>query len=141
MQCNMEEEKVDPLFLEIVQKAMSDEKTEFQLIPTNNMYTATKAFARGTKKIIEMFNQLAQVTAEEYCAQIQAGKTDLKLLLAHIQYHHCLDFYKNELKTAKSMMQEYRAYVFGGNLMKTILSIPRAEEDMVDYRTLPWKLF
>ena len=39
------------------------------------------------------------------------------------------------------MLKEYRAYVFGGNIMKTLLGFYRAEDDMVDYRTLPWKLF
>jgi len=136
-----EEKKIDPLFVEIVQKALENEKTDFQLIPTNEMYSVTKIFAHGTKKIIKMFKQLVKATTEAYALQILTETTDLKLLLACVQYQQCLDFYENELKTAKSMLQEYRAYVFGGHLLKTALNIPRAEEDMVDYRTLPWSLF
>ena len=138
----MEQERnIDPLFREIVQKALDNEKTDFQLIPTNEMYSVTKLFVSGTKKIIKMFKQLVRASTEAYAIQILAEETDLKLLMACVQYQQCLDFYENELKTAKSMLQEYRAYVFGGNLTKTLLNIPRAEEDMVDYRTLPWKLF
>ena len=137
----MKDIKIDPLFLELIQKALEDNKLDFQLIPNNNMYSVTKTFISATKKIIKMFKKLVNSSAEMYSEQIRDGRTDLKLLLAHIQYKECLEFYQNELKTAKSMTQEYRAYVFGGHLMKTILNIPRAEKDMVDYRTLPWSLF
>lgn len=137
----MEEKQIDPLFVELVQKAIDDEKTDFQLIPTNEMYGVTRIFAHGTKKVIKMFKNLVVATGEAYAEQIQLGQTDLKLLLAHIQYRHCMEFYQNELKTAKSMMQEYRTYVMSGHILKTALNIPRAEEDMVDYRTLPWSWF
>ena len=51
----MEEKNIDPLFKELVEKAFANEKTDFQLIPTNDMYSVTKLFVNGTKKIIKMF--------------------------------------------------------------------------------------
>lgn len=137
----MEEEKVPEIFVELVKAVMEGRSTEFVLISTNEIYSITRTFIKATKKVIKMFQNLVDATGWSYANQILEGKQDLKLLLAHLQYRNCLEFYKKELKTAKSMTQEYRTYVRSGHILKTLLNIPRAEEDMVDYRTLPWSWF
>ena len=141
-QCNMDDNaKIDVLIEELMKHALNGKSTEFQLIPSNDMYTATKLFANGVKKVIRMFRDLAKTSGLIYSDSILKEKTDLRLLLEHMQYKQCQKFYEEELKVAKSMLKEYRAYVFSGHVLKTILNMPRAEADMVDYRTLPWKLF
>ena len=137
----MEEKKIDPFFTELIQKALEGEATPFELISSSSMHTATKVFARATKKVIKMFKTLVQTTCLKYQEQIQTNSQDLQVLLAYVQFNRCVEFYEQELKTAKSMLQEYRAYVTGGHMLKTLLGIPRSEYDMVDYRTLPWRLF
>lgn len=137
----MEEEKVPEIFVELVKNVMEGKSTEFVLISTNEIYSITRTFIKATKKVIKMFQNLVDATGWSYSNQILEGKQDLKLLLAHLQYRNCLEFYERELKTAKSMTQEYRTYVRSGHILKTLLNIPRSEEDMVDYRKLPWSLF
>ena len=137
----MEEKRIDPLFAELITKALSGESTQFELISSLPMRNVTKDFLSGTKKIIKLFKSLVKNSEKAYSEQIKEGKQQLDLLLAHVQFKACLEFYEQEAATAKDMLKEYHAYVFGGNLMKTILGVPRAEKDMVDYRTLPWSLF
>jgi len=137
----MEEEKVPEIFVELVKNVMEGKSTEFVLISTNEIYSITRTFIKATKKVIKMFQNLVDATGWSYSNQILEGKQDLKLLLAHLQYRNCLEFYERELKTAKSMTQEYRTYVRSGHILKTLLNIPRSEEDMVDYRKLPWSWF
>ena len=136
-----DEIKIEPLLEELMKHALDGKSTEFQLIPSNDMYLATKLFANGVKKVIKMFRGLARMSGLMYSEAIMAEKADLRLLLEHIQYKQCVKFYEDELKVAKSMMKEYRAYVFAGHMLKTVCNMPRSEADMVDYRTLPWKLF
>ena len=137
----MEEKKIDPLFAELLTKALSGDNSKFELISSEGMWNATRIIAHATKKVVKLFKNLVKNSEETYCEQIRAGEQDLEMLLACLQFRVCLDFYEKELETAKDMLREYRAYVTSGHIIKTILGIPRAEEDMVDYRTLPWKLF
>ena len=140
--CNiMAEKRIDPFFAELMTKALAGESSKFELISSLPMRAVTKDFLSGTKKIIKLFKSLVKSSEKAYSEQIKEGKQHLDLLLAHIQFKTCLEFYEKEAATAKDMLKEYHAYVFGGNLMKTICGIPRAEKDMVDYRTLPWSLF
>ena len=137
----MENKQIDPLITELITKALANEQTVFQLIANEGMWKTTRAFIRGTKKVIKLFKSLTKNSELMYCEQIKAGKQDLELLLARIQFGVCTSFYQRELEIAQDMLKEYNAYVFGGHLLKTICGVPRAEKDMVDYRTLPWRLF
>lgn len=136
-----EEKKIDPLFAELLTRALSEENSKFELINSEDMWLATRQMKNATKKIIKLFESLLQNSEEMYCTQILSGQQKLDVLLAYLQFGMCLDYYKKELDILKDMLKEYRVYVTSGHIIKTICGIPRAEEDMVDYRTLPWRLF
>ena len=137
----MEQRPIDPFYRQIVANALENNATEFQLITRLEHRAGVKHFARGMKKIIKYFERLVKASAEAYSEGIAAGKVDVGMLMAHCQYKTCVEFYKAELATANAMLKEYRLYVMSGHLLKTLAGIPRAERDMVDYRTLPVRPF
>ena len=136
-----EEVKIDPTFKQLVEKALANENQPFQFIGSLTEWSVAKTCISATKKIIKLFKNLETNSAITYVELIKQGKQSTEVLLAHIQFKQCVKFYEKELATLKDMIKEYHAYVFGGNVMKTLLGIYRAENEMVDYRTLPWKLF
>lgn len=136
-----EEVKIDPIFKQLVEKALANENQPFQFIGSLAELSVAKTCIGATKKIVKLFKSLETNSALTYVELIKQGKQSTEVLLAHIQFKQCVKFYEKELATLKDMIKEYHAYVFGGNVMKTLLGIYRAEKDMVDYRTLPWRLF
>ena len=135
------EVKIDPMFKQLVDKALANENQEFEFIGSLAERSAAKICINATKKVISLFKKLEESSAMTYVDLIKQGKQNTEVLLANIQFKQCVKFYEKELATLKDMLKEYHAYVWGGNLMKTLLGIRRTENEMVDYRTLPWKLF
>ena len=136
-----EEFKIDPTFKQLVETALANENQPFQFIGSLAEWSAAKTCVNATKKIVKLFKNLEESSAMSYVELIKNGKQNIEVLLANIQFKQCVKFYEKELTTLKDMLKEYHAYVFGGNVIKTLLGIYRSEQDMVDYRTLPWKLF
>ena len=136
-----QEYKIDPTFKQLVEKALANKNQPFQFIGSLTEWGVAKTCVKATKKIIKLFKSLEENSALTYVELIKHGKQSTEVLLANIQFKQCVKFYEKELDTLKDMLKEYHAYVFGGNVMKTLLGVYRAEKDMVDYRTLPWRLF
>lgn len=136
-----EELKIDPTFKQLVETALANENQPFQFIGSLAEWSAAKTCVSATKKVVKLFKSLEENSAMSYVELIKNGKQNIEVLLANIQFKQCVKFYEKELATLKDMLKEYHAYVFGGNVIKTLLGIYRSEQDMVDYRTLPWKLF
>lgn len=133
--------KIDPMFKELVEKALANENQDFQFIGNLTEWNVAKTCVRATKKIIKLFKGLEENSAQAYVELIKHGKQSTEVLLAHIQFKQCVKFYEKELFTLKDMLSEYKAYVWGGHVCRTLLGIYREEKDMVDYRKLPWSLF
>lgn len=133
--------KIDPVFQQLVEKALTNKNQPFQFISCLEDRAVAKTCINATKKIIKLFKKLEDSSAMTYVELIKHGKQSTEVLLAHVQFKQCVKFYEKELFTLKDMLKEYHAYVWGGNLMKTLLGIRRAEHEMTDYRKLPWKLF
>ena len=139
----MEKEKfnADHALKQLIETALANDSQPFQFIGSLAEWGAAKACVRATKKVVKLFKNLEENSAKSYVELIKNGKQSTEVLLANIQFKQCVKFYEKEVATLKDMLKEYRAYVFGGNVIKTLLGIYRSEQDMVDYRTLPWKLF
>ena len=133
--------KIDPLMKELIEKALANDNQPFQFLGSLADRSTVKTCIKATKKIIKLFKSLEEGSAYSYVELIKQGKQSTEVLLAHVQFKQCVKFYEKELFTLKDMLKEYHAYVWGGNLLKTLLGIYRSEKDMVDYRTLPWSLF
>ena len=138
----MEDEvRIDPMFKELVERALNNDYQPFEFIGSLTERSVARTCISATKKIIKLFKNLELSSAETYADLIREGKQSPEILLAHIQFKQCVKFYEKELFTLKDMLAEYRAYVFGGNILNTLLGVYRKEEDKVDFRKLPWKLF
>lgn len=136
-----EEFNIDHAFKQLVETALANDSQPFQFIGSLAERSAAKTCVRATKKVVKLFKGLEENSAKSYVELIKNGKQSTEVLLANIQFKQCVKFYEKELATLKDMLKEYNAYVFSGNVIKTLLGIYRSEQDMVDYRTLPWKLF
>ena len=139
----MEKEKfnADHALKQLIETALANDSQPFQFIGSLAEWSTAKACIRATKKVVKLFKSLEENSAKSYVELIKNGKQSTEVLLANIQFKQCVKFYEKEVAILKDMLKEYRAYVFGGNVIKTLLGIYRSEQDMVDYRTLPWKLF
>ena len=95
-----------------------------------------------TRAIIEVSDGiLKHYPSEVYNELIKEGTQSPDALLWCIQFKQCVKFYQKEADILKDMLKEYHAYVFGGNVIKTLLGINRRKEELVDYRKLPLRLF
>ena len=135
------EKKIDPLFKELIERAMTNDSKPFEFICCLQERAAVKAYIRATKKVVSLFKNLETQAGLSYASLIMEGKQQSEVLLAYLQFKRCKQFYEKELFTLKDMLSEYRAYVFGGHLASTLLGFYRKDFDKVDYRKLPWKLF
>ena len=131
----------DEFFKSLVQKALKGEHMEKEFICSLRGLYITKKYIVGCQTVINSFNSICSAMLETYLEQIRAEAQDIDLLISMKQFEHCRNFYSEEMKIAKDMIKEYRAYVFGGHILDTLLGNPRKEEDLVDYRTIPWKWF
>lgn len=128
-------------FEELVKKAFEGKQSDFEFIRNFEMIQTARLYKRGVKKVSDVFASLAKGLLRQYSEQIKLGKQDIEALLAAKQFEICRDYYKKEFETAKDMLSEYRTYMFSGHILDTIFGRYRPDEECVDYRTLPFKLF
>jgi len=133
--------KIDPMFKEIVERALNNDHQPFEFIGNLTERSVAKTCVSATKKIIKLFRQLEENSAYTYVDLIKRGKQSSEILLAHIQFKQCVKFYEKELETLKDMLKEYRAYFWAGHVFSSLLGFYRKDEDKVDYRKLPWSWF
>lgn len=132
----------DEFFEEILNKALSGKHANFEFIKCWQEYLVARSYISGCKTIINSFNSLYLKVQRAYLKQIETASQDFNLLITMKQFETCRDYFKDEIAIAKDMISEYRAYVFSGHLLDTFLfNAYRREEDLVDYRKLPWKWF
>lgn len=144
----MEELEFDPtpagykkLFDDLVNKALTNSHTQFQFIGSWDEYKALKAYTKGTKKIIKYFEELLAQAVNFYAREIKIGHFGLQNPVQVFKLRVCRDFYIKELSILKDMKSEYWAYVWGGHVWDTLVGNHRLEEDEIDFRKLPWKLW
>lgn len=136
--------KRDPkkFFIELVNHALQNKNSEFEFIRNWNMCKISRMYKRGTKRVAKVFDGLAKKLVKEYAAKIHKGNADIETLIAIKQFIVCRDFYLKENAIAKDMMSEYRTYVFSGHILdQFIFNIGRRDDELTDYRKLPFRLF
>ena len=128
-------------FEELVKKALEGKQSNFEFIRDLKMIQTARLYKRGIKKISGVFASLAKGLLKQYSEQVKLGRQDVEVLLAIKQFEICRDYYKKEFEIAKDMLSEYRTYMFSGHILDTIFGRYRPDEECVDYRKLPFKLF
>jgi len=129
------------MFEELVDRALEGRHSDFEFIRSYEMLKVARLYRKGTKRVSKAFESLLDGLLREYASAIAEGDQRLEALMSAVQFGKCRDYYRKESEIADDMIKEYNAYVMSGHMLSAMLGGCRPDEECVDYRKLPWKLF
>ena len=130
------------VFEELVKKALKGKQSDFEFIRTYEMCKVARYYKISVKKVSKVFKTLYKKLMKTYAKDIMADEQKLEMLMSMKQFEICYDYYKKEYELAKDMLDEYYAYLTSGHIFdQLIMNSVRSDDDCVDYRKLPWKIF
>ena len=125
----------EELFKNLLDTALSGRHTDFEFLKSFAELRVMQTTRRGLKKIIILFNSLADELYNTYCKEVLLGTNTLDMLYVMSQYRKCAQFYQEELHTAEEMVEEYWCFVRAGHWLDQFLFFkPRECWDMWDFR-------
>ena len=143
----METEKTelseDEKFFEaIMKKALSGKHSDFEFIRAYEACETARLYKTSVKRLSKAFKNLYKKLMKSYAKDIMTDEQKLEMLMSMKQFEICYDYYKKEYELAKDMLDEYYAYLTSGHIFdQLIMNGIRSDDDCVDYRKLPWKIF
>ena len=143
----METEKTelteDEKFFEaIVKKALSGKHSDFEFIRTYEACEIARLYKISVKRLSKVFKTLYKKSMKTYAKDIMTDEQKLETLMSMKQFKICHDYFEKEREIAKDMLSEYYAYLTGGHIFdQLIMNGVRSDDDCVDYRKVPWKIF
>ena len=143
----METEKTelseDEKFFEaVMKKALSGKHSDFEFIRTYEDCKTARLYKISVKRLSKVFKNLYKKLMKSYAKDIMTDEQKLEMLMSMKQFKICYDYYKKEYELAKDMLSEYRAYLTSSHIFdQLIMNGVRSDDDCVDYRKLPWKIF
>ena len=130
------------IFSELVKKALKGKQSDFEFIRTYETCKVARYYKISVKRVSKVFKTLYKKLMKTYAKDILTDEQKLEMLMSMKQFEICYDYYKKEYELAKDMLSEYRAYLTGGHIFdQLVCNAIRSEDDCVDYRKLPWKIF
>ena len=130
------------IFSELVKKALEGKHSDFEFIRTYETCKVARYYKISVKRVSKVFKTLYKKLMKTYAKDIMADEQKLEMLMSMKQFEICYDYYKKEYELAKDMLCEYHAYLTSGHIFdQLVMSGVRSDDDCVDYRKLPWKLF
>ena len=143
----METEKTelseDEKFFEaVMKKALSGKHSDFEFIRTYEDCKTARLYKISVKRLSKVFKNLYKKLMKSYAKDIMTDEQKLEMLMSMKQFKICHDYFEKECEIAKDMISEYRAYLTSGHIFdQLIMNGVRSDDDCVDYRKLPWKIF
>ena len=143
----METEKTelseDEKFFEaVMKKALSGKHSDFEFIRTYEACKTARLYKISVKRLSKVFNNLYKELMKTYAKDIMTDEQKLEMLMSMKQFKICHDYFEKEREIAKDMLSEYYAYLTSGHIFdQLIMNGIRSDDDCVDYRKLPWKIF
>ena len=143
----METEKTelseDEKFFEaVMKKALSGKHSDFEFIRTYEDCKTARLYKISVKRLSKVFKNLYKKLMKSYAKDIMTDEQKLEMLMSMKQFKICHDYFEKEREIAKDMLSEYRAYLTSGHIFdQLIMNGVRSDDDCVDYRKLPWKIF
>ena len=143
----METEKTelteDEKFFEaIVKKALSGKHSDFEFIRTYEACETARLYKISVKRLSKVFKTLYKKSMKTYAKDIMTDEQKLETLMSMKQFKICHDYFEKEREIAKDMLSEYYAYLTSGHIFdQLIMNGVRSDDDCVDYRKVPWKIF
>ena len=130
------------VFEELVKKALKGKQSDFEFIRTYEMSKVARYYKISVKRVSKVFKTLYKKLMKTYAKDIMTDEQKLEMLMSMKQFEICYDYYKKEYELAKDMLSEYHAYLTSGHIFdQLVLNNIRSDDDCVDYRKLPWKIF
>ena len=143
----METEKTelteDEKFFEaVVKKALSGKHSDFEFIRTYEACETARLYKISVKRLSKVFKNLYKESMKTYAKDILTDEQKLETLMSMKQFKICHDYFEKEREIAKDMLSEYYAYLTSGHIFdQLIMNGVRSDDDCVDYRKVPWKIF
>ena len=143
----METEKTelseDEKFFEaVMKKALSGKHSDFEFIRTYEACKTARLYKISVKRLSKVFKNLYKELMKTYAKDIMTDEQKLEMLMSMKQFKICHDYFEKEHEIAKDMLSEYHAYLTSGHIFdQLVCNAIRSEDDCVDYRKLPWKIF
>ena len=130
------------VFEELVKKALKGKQSDFEFIRTYEMCKVARYYKISVKKVSKVFKTLYKKLMKTYAKDILTDEQKLEMLMSMKQFEICYRYYEKECEIAKDMLDEYYAYLTSGHIFdQLVCNAIRSDDDCVDYRKLPWKLF
>ena len=130
------------IFGELVKKALRGKHSDFEFIRTYETCKAARLYKTSIKTVYKTFKTLYKKLMKTYAEDIMADEQKLEMLMSIKQFEICYRYYEKECEIAKDMLDEYYAYLTSGHIFdQLIMNGIRSDDDCVDYRKLPWKIF
>ena len=143
----METEKTelseDEKFFEaVMKKALSGKHSDFEFIRTYEACETARLYKTSVKRLSKVFKNLYKKLMKSYAKDIMTDEQKLEMLMSMKQFKICHDYFEKEREIAKDMLSEYHAYLTSGHIFdQLVMNGVRSDDDCVDYRKLPWKIF
>ena len=106
------------LIQDIINRAQEGRAFPYRAIQYWEEFRYFQRYTISTKLIIRILQVSANKLFKDYCKGVIAGISDITKLLAYEQMLDIVDFYEEELKTIKAMVDDYDEYL--GNLWNFI---------------------
>ena len=130
------------VFEELVKKALKGKQSDFEFIRTYEMCKTARYYKISVKKVSKVFKTLYKKLMKSYAKDIMTDEQKLEMLMSIKQFEICYGYFEKEREIAKDMLSEYRAYLTSGHIFdQLVCNAIRSDDDCVDYRKLPWKIF
>ena len=130
------------IFSELVKKALKGKQSDFEFIRTYETCKVARYYKISVKRVSKVFKTLYKKLMKTYAKDIMTDEQKLEMLMSMKQFEICYRYYKKECEIAKDMLDEYYAYLTSGHMFdQLIMNGVRSDDDCVDYRKLPWKIF
>ena len=144
METEQIESSEDPkkVFEELVKKALEGKHSDFEFIRTYETCKVARYYKIGVKRVYKTFKTLYKKLMKTYVKDIFTGEQKLEMLMSIKQFEICYRYYEKEREIAKDMLDEYYTYLTNGHMFdQLIMNGVRPDDDCIDYRKLPWKIF
>ena len=130
------------IFSELVKKALKGKQSDFEFIRNYETCKVARYYKISVKRVSKVFKTLYKKLMKTYAKDIFTGEQKLEMLMSMKQFEICYRYYEKECEIAKDMLDEYYAYLTSGHIFdQLVMNGVRSDDDCVDYRKLPWKIF
>lgn len=106
----------------LIDKALSGKHSEREFIGNFAELSVARTMREATRKIAFGFEEAAKEAYYAYLNNLKNNIDDLSLILNHITYKKCAEFYAAEADLADDEIDEYYYYVFfSGHFIDTVI--------------------